>query len=105
MKSRFAPGETSHRRVERPDEWRAAHGPVYARSIDARSVKDLNGVENRWVREQASSGVDGLEKILIALDHAAQREAVNRFRNKNLRFDFGVYCLREHFVESQAKQE
>ena len=47
----------------------------------------------------------GLKEILVALDHAAEREAVFGLRKKNLRLYFRVHGLGENFVERQPEQK
>src|ERR1035438_6825458 len=80
MKAGFATGQACQRGVERPNERRAPQRPVYAGCVGAGSVQDTDGIKGgRAVR------IGGLKEVLIALHHAAEREAVDCLRKKQLR--------------------
>ena len=102
--ARLAAGEAGERSVEGPDEGRVGERTIHAGSVDAGSVQDSDVIENGrdW---KARRCLTRLKKVLIALDHAAEGEAVDGLGHESLRLHFGVDGLGEDFAESQPKQE
>src|ERR1700676_4620220 len=67
-------------------------------------MQDTDRIERRRIREHAL-GIDGLKEVLIALDHAAEGDAVESLGEKNLRLYLRVYGLGENVVEGQAEEK
>ena len=67
-------------------------------------MQDLDRIKGGRIR-QCAVCIRGLKVILIALHHAAERDAVGRLRKKNLRLDLRVYRLGEDFIERQPEQK
>ena len=104
VKAGLAARRACHRRVERPEERRAAQRPVHAGGV-ARWECARSGRHRKTAGSRACRWYGGLKEILVALDHAAERKAVCRLGKKNLRLHFRVDGLGENFVEGQPEQE
>src|SRR6266481_595871 len=76
---------------------------VDAGCVRAGGMQDSDGIECGRIREYAIGG--GLKEVLIALYHAAKREAVERFRHKNLRFHLRVDGLGKDLIEGESEQK
>src|ERR1700730_10465352 len=104
MKAWFTSRKASQGTVKGPEEWGASKFLVYAGRIAAGSVEDLDGIECGRIGESSVS-VRGLEEVLVALDHPAERKSLDRLGEEKLRFYFGVHCLGENVVEGQAEEK
>src|SRR5580765_3849388 len=104
MKPRLAARKACRRDVERPEERRVTQRAIHARCIDTRRVQNSNRIE-RWRIRQRTLSIRSLKEILVALDHAAEREAIERLRNEKLRFHFRVDGLGVDLIERQAEEK
>ena len=88
VETRLSTRQARDRGIERPEQRQMPKRSIYAGELDARCMQNANGIKRRRVGQRSCGGIDGLEEVLVTLDHAAKREAFVILGQEKLRFDF-----------------